>query len=72
MCSSQPQSQPQSEPQDYKPINCYLMPPQSIVMTDQTITCETPLMNGIYYTSFTNQVKTCYQFAINFHIDYNV
>lgn len=50
---------------DYKKLNRYLMPPnnvsivgeQTIVMTDdETITSETPLMNGIYFTSFTSNV----------------
>ncbi|CAG2112027.1 unnamed protein product, partial [Medioppia subpectinata] len=51
------------QPSDYKKLNRYLMPPnnvsivgdQTIVMTDdETISSETPLMNGIYFTSFTS------------------
>jgi hypothetical protein len=71
MCSGQCSGQPK----DSKQINCYLMPTQSILMTDQTITCETPLMNGIYYTSFTNQVQTDKQTnkqTINFDINQNI
>ena len=40
------------------PNNVSIVGEQTIVMTDdETISSETPLMNGIYFTSFTSNVR---------------
>ena len=49
------------------PNNVSIVGDQTIVMTDdETISSETPLMNGIYFTSFTSNVCA---FQTNIFID---
>ena len=48
------------------PNNVSIVGEQTIVMTDdETISSETPLMNGIYFTSFTSNVRKSMNLSIN-------